>query len=65
MTRLELIDALSCAEEEEILLESDGWLCDFEIERVEESFDGFDTVSPACLKIVAKKDDRKEDIWEE
>ncbi len=41
-----------------LVADEDGWLHDFTIDYVEESFDGFDTVYPAGLKIVpADKND--------
>ena len=40
----------------EILVEQDGMLYDFGLEKTEEVFDGFDTFYPEGLKIVIKED---------
>lgn len=37
-------------------VEIDGTLYDFEVGQVDEVFDGFDTVYPACFKLVPKID---------
>ena len=45
-------------DEAEILVaDSEGWLCDFDLEYMEETFDGFYTAFPAGLKILPKKDE--------
>ena len=47
---------LSSSDEEDVYIEAeDGLLDDFSVEHVEEQFDGFDTVYPSCIKLVAKK----------
>ena len=56
MNKYELIDLLSSSDEEDVYIEAeDGLLDDFSVEHVEEQFDGFDTVYPSCIKLVAKK----------
>lgn len=55
MNKYELIDLLSSSDEEEVYIQAeDGLLDDFVIEHVEEQFDGFDAVYPACIKLVVK-----------
>jgi hypothetical protein len=49
MNKSELIDLLLSNDEDDVLIEVDGILYDFEIDHEEEQFDGFDTVYPACL----------------
>lgn len=54
----ELIEALySCPEDEIFIKADDGLLDDFTIEHVDEQFDGFDTVQPACLALRRKEAD--------
>lgn len=55
MKTSELIELLSCVDEEEVFIEIDDLLYDIQIGHVEETFDGFDTVYEACIKIQAKK----------
>jgi hypothetical protein len=58
MNKQELIDALLNEEEEEVfVLGEDGMLHDIEIDREEQTFDGFYTVTPASLVLKAKHDD--------
>lgn len=58
MEKLELINILEQMDEEEVFIEINGTLYDIEIGQVEEAFDGFDTVYPACISLKAKKGDR-------
>ena len=60
MNRLELIETLFSMDEDEVYIRAeDGLLDDFMIESVEEQFDGFYTVTPACIALVRKDiDDR-------
>lgn len=52
----ELIEALySCPEDEVFIKADDGLLDDIIIEHVDEQFDGFDTVQPACLALRRKE----------
>ena len=53
MNRLYLIETLSSSDDEEVFIEHDDILYDIDIDRCEETFDGFDTVYPAA--IVLKK----------
>ena len=56
MNKYELIDLLSSSDEEDVYIEAeDVLLDDFSVEHVEDQFDGFDTVYPSCIKLVAKK----------
>ena len=58
MTRLELIERLSSANEEDVLIEIDGTLYEIGgIGHVDESFDGFATAFPAAVKLVPKMED--------
>lgn len=60
MNRTELENLIfPCSDDgrEDVYIEIDGTLYDFEVGLVEEVFDGFDTVYPACYKLVPKKDD--------
>lgn len=41
--------------EEEIFIEHDGWLEEFELEHRDEAFDGFYTAYPACCVIKPKE----------
>ncbi len=56
MKRLELIRLLSSLSEEEVYIKhpGDGLLDEIEIEQVEEMFDGFCTVTPACIALKIK-----------
>lgn len=54
MKKLELIEILCCASEEEVLIEIDDTLYEIEVGHEDEAFDGFDTLYPACLTIKAK-----------
>lgn len=56
MNRLELIELLSSASEDEVFIDSDGLLYDIEIGYEAEQFDGFDTVYPACLTLKPKQE---------
>ncbi len=51
MTKSELIRQLSSASEDEVLIEIDGTLYEFDFGHQEETFDGFYTVFPACLTL--------------
>ena len=45
-------------DDSEILVaDADGWLHEFELEYMEETFDGFYTSFPAGLKIVPKQEE--------
>jgi hypothetical protein len=55
MNKSELIERLLSSDEEEVLIEIDGWQYDIEIGHVEEAFDGFDEVFPAAISLKAKK----------
>lgn len=58
MKTSELIETLySCPEDEVFIKADDGLLDDFTIEHVDEQFDGFDTVQPACLALRRKEAD--------
>ena len=49
--------AFELEDDAEILIEDeDGWLHDFDLEDMEETFDGFYTATPAGLKLRMKKD---------
>lgn len=54
MKKLELIEILCSASEEEVLIEIDDTLYEIEVGHQDEVFDGFDTLYPACLTIKAK-----------
>lgn len=56
MNRLELIELLSSASEDEVFIDSDGLLYDIEIGHEAEQFDGFDTVYPASLTLKPKQE---------
>jgi len=61
MNRLELIEILSSASEEDVYIKAeDGLLDDFDIEQVDEQFDGFYTAFPACITLVPKSDNEHE-----
>ena len=62
MRKLELIRLLSSSDEDEVFIEVNNTLYDIEIGHVEEVFDGFDTVYPACLTLKVK-DDETEDTF--
>lgn len=56
MKKSELIRTLCSSSEEEVYIKApDGLLDDIEIEHIEEQFDGFDTVHPACIALKAKQ----------
>lgn len=55
MNKSELIERLLSSDEEEVLIDIDGWQYDIEIGHVEEAFDGFDEVFPAAISLKAKK----------
>ena len=55
MKKSDLIELLYSASEEEVLIEIDDVLYEIEIDHIEETFDGFDTVYPACLALKIKK----------
>ena len=57
MNRLELIELLSSASEDEVFIDSEGLLFDIEIGHEDEVFDGFYAVYPACLTLKLKKED--------
>lgn len=57
MNRLELIELLSSASEDEVFIDSEGLLFDIEIGHEDEVFDGFSSVYPACLTLKLKKGD--------
>lgn len=52
---------------EEVLVEIDGKLHDFEMKFVEEQFDGFDTAYPPCVTLVPEQggecDLNNDDEW--
>lgn len=56
MKRLELIRLLSSLSEDEVYIKHpvDGLLDEIEIEQVEEMFDGFYSVTPACIALKIK-----------
>lgn len=56
MKKSELIGLLSSLSEEEVYIKNpnDGLLDEIEIEQIDEQFDGFDTVSPACIALKIK-----------
>ena len=57
MDKSELISLLSSSDEEEVYIQfEEGFLDDFELEHVEEQFDGFDTVYPPAIKLVRKRE---------
>ena len=51
MNKSELIELLSSAEEDEVLIDVDGTLYEIEIDHVAESFDGFYTAYPAAISL--------------
>ena len=56
MKKSELIMILSSSDEEEVFIKTgDNRLEDIETEHIEESFDGFDTVSPVAMAGKAAK----------
>lgn len=64
MNKLKLIDALSCSDEEDVLIEIDGQM--YEIDgfgHADEEFDGFDTVYPEAITIKVKKDESNTIPW--
>ena len=60
MRKSNLIRLLSSSDEEEVYIDIDGTLYDIETGYVDEVFDGFDTVYPACLTLKAKEDGTKD-----
>lgn len=54
MRTSDLIEILCSASEEEVYVEIDDTLYEIEVGCHEETFDGFDTVYPACLSLKAK-----------
>ena len=54
MNKSELIELLLSSDEEEVVVEIDGWQHEIEIGHVEETFDGFDEVFPASISLKAK-----------
>ena len=56
MNRLDLIDALSSCEEDEVLIDINGTLyeIDEELGHEEQKFDGFDTLYPASIVLKVK-----------
>lgn len=56
MNRLELIELLSSASEDEVFIDSDGFLYDIEIGHESGQFDGFYTIYPACLTLKPKQE---------
>lgn len=59
MKKLDLINALSLCEEDEVFIEIDGTLYDIdeELGHEPEKFDGFDTAYPALIFLKPKEDD--------
>lgn len=57
MNKYELIELLySCPEDEVFIKDEETFFYhDIAVEHVEEQFDGFDTVSPACITLVPDK----------
>lgn len=51
MDKSELINLLYSNDEQEVYIEIDGMLYEFEIGHQEQAFDGFDTLYPACLTL--------------
>jgi hypothetical protein len=51
MKKSELLKILSSADEDEVLIETKDMAYDIEIGHLEEAFDGFDTVYPACITL--------------
>lgn len=54
MKKSKLIELLSSASEDEIYIEIDGTLYDIELCKIEEKFDGFYTLYPACIALLPK-----------
>lgn len=62
MKKYELMEMLSLSDEDEVYIKSeDGLLDEIEIERIEEQFDGFDTVYPAAIALKAKRERNNND----
>ncbi|MGN0222615.1 MAG: hypothetical protein ACI4AM_01175 [Muribaculaceae bacterium] len=64
MNKLKLIDALSCSEEEDVLIEIAEQL--YEIDgfgHEDAAFDGFDTAYPEAITIKVKKDESDTIPW--
>lgn len=55
MRKSELIKLLSSSDEEEVYIEVENTLYDIETGHVDEVFDGFDTVYPACIALKPEK----------
>ena len=51
----DLIEILYSANEDEVMIDVDDTIYDFELGHEEEQFDGFDTVHPAILTLKPKK----------
>lgn len=51
MKKSELIELLSSSDEEEVFIDVDDTLYEIEPDHVDEVFDGFDTVYPACIAL--------------
>lgn len=55
MRKSELIRLLSSSDEEEVFIDVDDTLYEIEPGHVDEVFDGFDTVYPACIALKPEK----------
>jgi hypothetical protein len=51
MKKSELLKILSSASEDEVLIDVHDVAYEIEIGHLEESFDGFDTLYPACITL--------------
>lgn len=62
MTRLELMELLSCADEEDVVIMIDGEAYDIlpNVQHVAGAFDGFFTYAPPALGLVPKMSDEYE-----
>lgn len=58
MRKSELIKLLSSSEEDEVLIDVDGTLYEFETGHVDEAFDGFYTLYPAAISLKPKMEER-------
>ena len=68
MKRLDALKALYAQFDEgaeEVYIKIDGTLYDFDVEFVEEQFDGFYTAYPACVALVPKKSEVTEILTDE
>ena len=54
MNKSELIELLSSAEEDEVLIDVDGTLYEIETDHVPEAFDGFYALFPAAISLKPK-----------